>query len=233
MNTQLPLGLSWRDYATFDNFNIGDNAQLVSSLELADQQFTFVWGESGSGKSHLLQAVCQKAHEKIATQTSSEQLQPVYLPMQELLHMQPGILDGMESMNPVCIDDIQLLAGDSDWEAALFHLFNRTRDHGSRLIVSASAAPTQIDIQLPDLVTRLSWGVSYQLQSLSDDGKRIALQQRATQRGLQLPDDVVQFVLRRSLRDMNSLFELLDKLDVASLVEQRKLTIPFVKQYLD
>jgi len=99
--------------------------------------------------------------------------------------------------------------------------------------VSASAAPTQIDIQLPDLVTRLSWGVSYQLQSLSDDGKRIALQQRATQRGLQLPDDVVQFVLRRSLRDMNSLFELLDKLDVASLVEQRKLTIPFVKQYLD
>ena len=233
MNSQLPLGITWRDHATFNNFYVGNNPQLVSSLVLANEQFIYLWGEAGSGKSHLLQAVCQKAHERTSEQASPDHNRPVYLPMQELINLSPGVLEGMEDMNPVCIDDVQCIAGNKEWEIAFFHLFNRLRDQGIRLIISATAAPNQIGIQLPDLVTRLGWGAVYQLHSLNDEGKRIVLQQRATQRGLQLPDDVVQFVLRRSVRDMNSLFELLDKLDVASLAEQRKLTIPFVKQYLD
>jgi DnaA family protein len=164
---------------------------------------------------------------------ASSNTQPVYLPMQELLELQPAVFDGMETMNPVCIDDVQLLAGKKEWEEALFHLFNRVRDQGGRMIVSATAPPNQLRIQLPDLVTRLGWGTVYQVKPLNDEGKKVALQQRAKNRGLQFPDEVVEYVLRRSLRDMNSLFELLDKLDVASLIEQRKLTIPFVKQYLE
>lgn len=229
MVSQLPLGITWRDHATFNNFYVGQNAQLVSSLELANEQFIYLWGDTGSGKSHLLQAVCHQVSE----QNESQHFRPVYLPMQELVTMQPAILEGMEEMNPVCIDDVQLIAGKQEWETALFHLFNRLRDQGTRLIVSASVAPKQSGIQLPDLVTRLGWGAVYQLQPLNDEGKRIALQQRATQRSLQLPDEVAEFVLRRSARDMNSLFDLLDRLDIASLAEQRKLTIPFVKQYLD
>lgn len=228
MNSQLPLGIRWRDHATFNNFFVGNNAQLVSSLELATEQFIYIWGEPGSGKSHLLQAVCHKATDQV----SPSQHRPVYLPLQELVDISPGILDGMEDMNPVCIDDVHCIAGKEEWETGLFHLFNRLRDQGTRLIVSATAAPNQIGIQLPDLVTRFGWGAVYHLHSLNDEGKRIVLQQRATRRGLELPDDVVQYVLKRSVRDMNSLLELLDKLDVASLAEQRKLTIPFVKQFL-
>jgi DnaA family protein len=224
MNTQLPLGFTWRDQATFANFFNGENSQLVASLKSASEPLIFLWGEAGCGKSHLLQAVCQMA---------SSNTQPVYLPMQELLELQPAVFEGMETMNPVCIDDVQLLAGNKEWEEALFHLFNRVRDQGGRMIVSATAPPGQLAIQLPDLVTRLGWGTVYQVKPLNDEGKKVALQQRAKNRGLQLPDEVVEYVLRRSLRDMNSLFELLDKLDVASLVEQRKLTIPFVKQYLE
>ena len=223
MNTQLPLGITWRDQATFDNFYTGDNAQLIDSLSATSETLIYLWGEQGCGKSHLLQAVCQQA----------SQSTPVYLPMQELLGLQPAVLVGMEAMDPICIDDVQLIAGNKDWEEALFHLFNRVRDSGKRMIFSASAPPSQVGIQLPDLVTRLGWGAVYQVKPLNDEGKKVALQQRAQNRGLQLPDDVVEFVLRRSLRDMNSLFELFDRLDVASLVEQRRLTIPFVKQYLN
>ena len=229
MISQLPLAITWRDHATFNNFYTGNNALLVSSLLLASEQFIYIWGDSGSGKSHLLQAVCQKASE----QGQHDHNRPVYLPMQELVNLSPGVLEGMEGMNPVCIDDVQCIAGNKEWEAGLFHLFNRLRDQGIRLIISATAAPNQIGIQLPDLETRLGWGAVYQVHSLNDEGKRTVLQQRATQRGLQLPDEVVQYILKHSVRDMNSLFELLDKLDVASLAEQRKLTIPFVKQYLD
>ena len=223
MNTQLPLGITWRDQATFVNFYTGDNAQLVDSLLSGSESLIFLWGEEGCGKSHLLQAVCQM---------DGAETQPVYLPMQELLELQPAALEGMESMNPICVDDVQLIAGNREWEEALFHLFNRVREQNGTMIMSATGAPGNINIQLPDLVTRLGWGAVYQVKPLDDEGKKIALQQRARNRGLQLPGEVIEFVLRRSARDMNSLFQLLDRLDVASLVEQRKLTIPFVKQYL-
>jgi DnaA family protein len=223
MNTQLPLGITWRDQATFSNFITGENAQLVESLRATNEKLVFLWGEEGCGKSHLLQAVCNMPELNA---------QPVYLPMLELKNMQPAVLEGMEIMSPVCIDDVHLVAGNKEWEEAVFHLFNRVREQSGRMIVSASGSPANINIQLPDLVTRLGWGTVYQVKPLSDEGKKIALQQRAQYRGLQLPDEVVEFVLRRSSRDTNSLFQLLDRLDIASLVEQRKLTIPFVKQYL-
>lgn len=224
MNSQLPLGITWRNQATFSNFYTGSNNQLIESLMSLHEPLIFIWGDTGCGKSHLLQAVCQKA---------SDDKQPVFLPMSEMLDLHPAVLEGMEAMNPLCIDDVQLIAGKREWEEALFHLFNRVRDQGGQMIISATAPPGQLNIQLPDLVTRLGWGAVYQVHSLDDAGKRIALQQRATQRGLLLPDEVVEFVLKRSVRDMNSLFDLLDKLDVASLAEQRKLTIPFVKQYME
>lgn len=222
MNTQLPLAITWRDQATFANFHSAYNAQLVESLRAGNEQLTFLWGEEGCGKSHLLQAVCQDSGKDT----------PVYLPVDELLELQPAVLESMESMNPICIDDVQLVAGKKEWEEALFHLFNRVRDLAKRMIVSANAPPNNLNLQLPDLATRLGWGAVYQVKPLNDEGKKSVLQQRATNRGLQLPDEVIEFVLRRSVRDTNSLFELLDRLDVASLVEQRKLTIPFVKQYL-
>lgn len=223
MNTQLPLAITWRDQATFGNFYTGDNEQLVKTLQSVNEPLVYLWGEEGCGKTHLLQAVCQQPGN-----TS-----PVYLPMRELLELPPAVFDGMENMQPICIDDVQLIAGKQDWEEALFHLFNRVRDQGKQMIISATAPPNQINIQLPDLVTRLGWGTVYQVKPLTDEGKKSALQQRATNRGLQLPDEVIEFVLRRSPRDTNSLFKLLDRLDIASLVEQRKLTIPFVKQYLE
>ncbi len=234
---QLPLRFSWRDGLSFDNYFVEagadaaadkkGNAEVVHHVQRAAdgeadaERYLFVWGNASVGKSHLLQAACQQSaenHHAVA-----------YLPMMELAELGGEIFAGLEHMALVCIDDVQRIAGDAQWEEALFHLYNRMRDAGGILLLSADVAPSALKTTLPDLQSRLAWGPVLQLGELDDVGKIAALQLRAKGRGFDLPDEVAQFLIRRSARDMGSLFALLDRLDEASLVQQRKLTIPFVR----
>ncbi|MBQ0782397.1 MAG: DnaA regulatory inactivator Hda, partial [Thalassolituus oleivorans] len=112
---------------------------------------------------------------------------------------------------------------------AIFHLFNRIRDRQSHLLIAANANPQQLGIRLPDLTSRLSWGMVYQVGALADEEKVLALLLRAHRRGLNLTDDVARYILTRGPRDSQALFDLLERLDQASLTAQRKLTIPFIK----
>lgn len=229
MSVQLPLHIGLRDSATFANFYPADNAQVLAQLQqcaqLEGERFIFIHGAIGDGKSHLLQAACH---------TASESGQPVvYLPLRQRAQFSVEMLEGLEDMSLLCIDDLDAIAGDIEWEEAVFHLYNRVRDAGARLIVAASNHPSALAMQLPDLQSRLVWGLVYKLQPLNDEQLTAALQLRAKGRGLELPAEVVAYLLKRCARDMNSLFDLLEKLDRESLVAQRKLTIPFVRQFVD
>jgi len=223
---QLPLGLRLRDNASFANYHPGGNREVMQVVQRSaageGEQFIYLWGPSGIGKTHLLQAACRTAAERGAG--------CAYLPLRRFGEIPLAILDGLEDLALVCVDDIQCVAGRKDWETALFHLYNRLRDGGAHLIISADAGPAGVGIALPDLASRLAWGLVLQLVPLDDYSKRAALQLRAHARGFELPDSVARYLLRRSPRDMPALFELLDRLDQASLAAQRKLTIPFVKQ---
>ncbi|MCY1172809.1 DnaA regulatory inactivator Hda [compost metagenome] len=132
----------------------------------------------------------------------------------------------------MCIDEIDLIAGHPTWEEALFHLFNRLRDSGRKILLSASVAPRELPVKLPDLKSRLTLSLIFQLHALTDEEKLRALQLRASRRGLHLTDEVGRFILTRGARSMTFLFDLLDELDKASLQAQRKLTIPFLKETL-
>lgn len=225
---QLPLGVGLRDDATFANFLPRGNAALVAALRAqldADgESFIYLWGREGSGRSHLLQAACHAA--------SARDKRALYLPLDELGHFPPHMLEGVERVDLVVIDDLDAVVGRKRWEEALFHGFNRLRDAGKRLVIAAPAAPRQLDIHLPDLASRLTWGMTFQLQNLNDDGRFEALQLRARVRGMQLPDEVTRYILHRGPRRLGELFAALERLDRASLSAQRKLTIPFVKQAL-
>ena len=221
---QLPLGIGLKDSATFDNFYPAGNEIALQSLQQGNDRMVYLWGPAGSGKSHLLQAACHA--------TAAEGLSPVYLPLQELITFSPELLQGLEQQALIAIDDIQVITGLAEWEEALFHLYNRVRDRGRRLVVSASVAPAGLALTLPDLTSRLGWGPVFQLASLSDTDKRAALQLRARRRGLDMSNDVADYLLRRCPRDMDSLFNLLNRLDQASLAAQRRLTIPFVRDLL-
>ena len=228
---QLPLSIQLRDDAAFANFYSGQNETLVNLLDMdksvpgvASEQFIYLYGPPGVGCSHLLQAACH--------QVDRRRSRSIYLPMKELVDYSPQLLEGIERLQLVCLDDIGAVAGVQEWEEALFDLYNRLRDCRTRFLVAGHNLPKALNIQLPDLVSRLSWGLVFQVHPLNDQGKVAALKLRAHYRGFDLSDEVARFIIHRGSRDMAKLFGLLHKLDSASLRAKRKLTIPFVKEVL-
>ncbi|MBZ0330474.1 DnaA regulatory inactivator Hda [Halomonas sp. ANAO-440] len=225
---QLPLGVSLRDDATFDSFLPGANATLLETLthqlDENGEPFVYLWGATGTGRTHLLQAACHAA--------SSRDLRALYLPLEELGHFPPLMLEEVERLDLIAIDDLDAVVGRKRWEEGLFHAFNRLRDAGKHLLMASAVSPRQLPVKLPDLASRLTWGVTFHLQGLDDTERLQALQLRARVRGMQLPDEVARYILHRGPRGLGELCEALAVLDQASLTAQRKLTIPFVKQAL-
>lgn len=224
---QLPLDIRLDGASRLDQFVAGPNAACVAFLQrLADhfpEPLTYLDGETGSGKTHLLQGVCGAAHRRGSLSA--------YVPLAETGHATAGLLEGLERFSLVCIDDVDRLP--EPCEADLFRLVNRLREAGGRLLVSARVPVTALPIRLPDLRSRLSWGPSFTLQPLDDDDKLAVLQQRARLRGFELPEETGRYLLRRCERSLPYLTGLLDRLDRASLAAQRRVTVPFARQMLD
>ena len=227
MLRQFPLRLSRERQRTFRNFIVGRNARALQAIEALCVSDTadslYLWGES-CGKTHLLLAALD-AVEKHGGEA-------VYLPMREIVALAPACLDGFIAVDLVCIDDIDQIAGNRAWEEALFHLYNRTRDHDGRLLLSGHASLPRLGIQLPDLQSRLSWGASYRIHSLDDEGRRELLLQLSRERGMEMGGDAVDYLLKRYSRDIKALVALMDELDKRSLSAKQKLTIPFLRQSL-
>ncbi|MCP4594892.1 DnaA regulatory inactivator Hda [Neptuniibacter sp.] len=223
---QIPLSISLRDDARFENYYSQGNELVCASLSSASQgtgeQFIFLWGQLGVGCTHLLQASCHAAEPYGRS--------AAYLPLDELKHLGGGILEGIEFLDLVCLDNVGSVVGDRQWEEALFHFFNRIREQGNTLIIAASESPRNLGVVLPDLASRLSWGIVFQVQSLDDETKLKAIRMRASARGMDFSDDVARYLLHHASRDMNDLATLLDTLDQASLSAKRKVTIPFIKE---
>lgn len=226
---QLPLPIQLNASQGFDNFVSADDAFLLETLKQfasgKGESLVYLWGVKASGKTHLLHAICQQA--------SNNQLSVSYLPLAELINYPVDVLDGQQEFDMVCIDDLQCIIEKSDWQQAVFNLFNRIREKKGRLIFTAEASPKSIGFELQDLVSRLEWGLVFHLQPLDDEHKIKALQMRAHLKGLELTDEIATYVLKRFTRDMNALFEVLDKLDEASLIKQRKITIPFIREVFE
>ncbi|HIL92182.1 MAG TPA: DnaA regulatory inactivator Hda [Cycloclasticus sp.] len=224
MHPQLPLPFNLQDNFTFNNFISSENQLIISALKNAEEPFVFLWGDSGTGKTHLLQALCQEQTEHGKT--------AVYLPLKELIIMSAQLLDGMDKLDLVCLDDIELISEKSDWEEAVFNLFNQVKHAGGRLIVSSKSSPQHATIRLNDLKSRLNSGLPLNLAPLSDANTILALQTQARKLGLELNQDTANYLITHFPRDLSSLWEILNALDKASLSAQRKLTVPFLKTTL-
>jgi DnaA family protein len=228
MNQQLALAIQLNYQANLNNFCWGENTLLQQQLEQSihgdGEKIIYLWGGPGYGKSHLLQGCCQ---------TWKDHSRSMYLPLDILKEWGPESIEGLENQALLAIDNIDAIAADSQWEEALFHLYNQVRDNGETiLLISSQYAPSASPIRLPDLRSRLSWGLVMQIKELSDDLKMITLQQQANKRGFHLPESVAFFLINRCARNMHDLQKVLNVLDDASLAAQRKITVPFVKSIL-
>jgi len=227
---QLALQLFNAFEQNFANFYPEQNEQVITCLRklcapnpLHNQ--IYIWGTNQSGCSHLLQATCiECANHKLST---------IYLPLQQIINFDPTLLQNLEQYDLICIDDLHLLGEQNLWQEELFHLFNRAVSNNSRLLFAANCNVRNLNLQLADLTSRLNLSLVFQIKSLSDTNKIKALQLHAKQLGLQLNDEIGQFIIRHYSRNMTHLVKLLIKLDKISLQEQRKLTIPLVKKAIN
>jgi DnaA family protein len=228
---QLPLMVQLPDDETFESYRGSINSSVVSQLKSFINQDNesphgfYIFGGPSVGKSHLLHACTSFA----AQQGKSS----VCLSCAELTGLSEEVLDGLEKIDFICLDDVHLIAGNTRWQQAIFDLYNRVLEQNNYIVISGNESVQRLTIDLPDLVSRLAWGLTEQIKSLDDFEKTSTLQYRAAQRGLYLSDEAAKFLVNRLSRDMGSFIKALDILDKASIQEQRKLTIPFIKDVLD
>jgi DnaA family protein len=220
---QLPLSVRLQDRAVFATFVPGANQQGVAAaraMAAGEVSLLYLHGTVGAGRSHLLQAICA------AVPGAG------YFPLAGLSGLGDDVLDGIGRLPLVALDDLDAVAGRQEWEQRLFGLYNECRSNGTRLAVSAAAPAGDLHLTLPDLASRLAAMPHYALRPLDEPQQREALRLRAAQRGIELPSETLLYLQRRFTRDMGRLNRLLDQLDLASLEEQRRLTLPFARRVL-
>ncbi len=225
---QLALGVQLGVALRFGTFATGDNGEAVAALRrLADgdsQAPVWIYGPVGAGKSHLLQAACARLGDAGGASA--------WLPLAQIRADGPALLDGFERLDLVALDDLEAIAGDAAFESALFKLYNGLAEQGGRLAIAAAGSPIATPIRLPDLASRLAACEVYLLEPLAESAQPAALRRRAERRGLELPDETLSFLTRRAPRDFATLCRMLDALDSESLAAQRRLTVPFVRDWL-
>jgi len=217
---QLALDFASPPAPTLDNFVPGRNAELVVSLRrLAtggpQESIFYLWGESGSGRTHLLKATVSELHRAGASAAYFE------------CGLKKGSWGGLERMDCVALDDVDQL--DEEAQEAAFHLFNALRERGGALLASGAAPPVQLTLR-DDLVTRLGWGLVYRVHGLIDSEKVRALIDHAAACGFPLLPEVGEYLLAHVRRDMPSLLAVVDALDRYSRETKRPVTMTLVRE---
>ncbi len=239
MIAQLPLVLRWPRRQRFEHFHAGENAPAIAAVrELALEPgapWVYLHGVAGSGRSHLLMAACQTATANIGPAITAV---PPTVPRRAQYLSLAGLADpatalrGIAGGELLALDDLEAVAGNADAEHALFDLYNRAHAEGHALLFAAAAAPNQLGLSLPDLRSRLAACTQFALHPLDDEQRRSVLRTQARARGIELDDSVLDWLFARYVRDLGALLDLLDRLDQASLAAQRRITVPFLRDFL-
>lgn len=227
MAKQLLLNIKLDDQARFENFYATENALAFHTLKRfsnMSENFLYLWGNNGVGKTHLLQACChayQRQHQPM-----------IYIPLKYHTKFSPNILKGLEQTDLICLDDIDTVSTDKTWAESLFHCYNTLQQCGKKLIISAVQPPKHLSCVLADLKSRYMQGLTLTLSELTDIEKMQVVKMRVKNRGLVIHDDALAFLMNHYPRNLKTLFHALNRLEEASLIQQRRITIPFIKKWL-
>ena len=210
-----------------DNFFPAGNEEVFAAFNgwlngYTDKSVLFLHGVAGSGRSHLLQAACCFVSEK--------ERPSIYVPAGEP-DISGEFISQLDPESTVCIDDLDQVVGDVHWEEAVLEVHERLLSSNGRLLLAALQPPRALGLTLPDLATRLAAGGVYRIRPLTERELPRAMQLRARRRGLELPDEVVEYLLRRVPRNSEAIFDLLDRVDEAAFAKKRRLTVPFIREF--
>ncbi|WP_196492420.1 DnaA regulatory inactivator Hda [Psychrosphaera haliotis] len=227
---QLLLPVTYNSTQTFSSFveSEGLAGLVVKELRNAieSEEFTahYLAGQHGVGCTHLLNAACHFADEIGKTS--------ILLPLEQVLAAEPGLIDGLDSVDVVCIDNIHLVSENDAWQTALFNLFNALLQNKATVIFAGHDIPINLNLTLPDLGSRLQWCTLYQLPELTEALKIEALIQHAHLMEFEVTEEVAKFIINRLPRNMIFLMQALDTMARQSVAMKRVVTVPFVKEVL-
>jgi DnaA family protein len=214
---QIPLPLAGPAVPSFDSFLPGANAAVVEHLRslVMPGAPVYLWGPSGSGKSHLLQALSHAVQQR-------GQRAVTFLPLHDNA-VQPdwalAVIDDCESLDDAA-------------QADAFRLFVDAAETGTQIVAAGRVPPVDLPLR-EDLRTRLGWGPVFALQPLTEEPSRAVMRREADRRGIFLSDEVMDHLLTRFARDLKHLMLLLDRLDDFALARSRNVTVPLIRQMLD
>ncbi len=166
----------------------GHVVDAVRQLHAGLMNRFYIYGGAGSGKSHLLSAICDSYLEigKSAIKVS----------LLELLDAPIEAITSLERYDLVALDDIESISGVPHWQKAVFHLINYNNEVGGQLVFSSRVAPIELRLELPDLQSRLTQAVSVKLPNGSLYADRQALiVSTMTRRGLQFDPQILDYLL--------------------------------------
>jgi DnaA family protein len=223
---QLILDLRPDRSPTLENFVPGSNAELLESLERLAAPHSeqtpaahlYLWGDIGSGRSHLLRATAGRA--------LAQGRPACFLKAEEITGNLPEDENAL-----LAIDDVERLSPDA--QIALFNAFNRSKAHAQSLLLSGSAAPRGLAPRLrEDLRTRIGQSLIFEVRPLDDATRAAILNSLAARRGMRLAGEVSGFLLTHARRDPPGMAAALDALDAASLEYKRPITLPLLRQLM-
>ena len=226
---QIPFEFGNFQKIDFTSFIEGENQDLLDFLITVTKKkkndCLYIWGSQGTGKTHLLQAACKQADDMNS--------QVTYIPLKQHEEFDSEIFNGLGKLDLICVDDLEFISGNLEWQQRLTLLYNEIRDNNNSIIISSTSSPKNIKIELDDLKSRLVWGQVHKIKPPNDELKIEILKRKASERSFELSESVAEFLIHRTDRDLNSLIKILDVIDHSSLAAKRKVTIPFVKKLID
>ena len=226
---QIPFEFGNFQKIDFTSFIEGENQDLLDFLNTMTKKkkndCLYIWGSQGTGKTHILQAAGKQADDMNS--------QVTYIPLKQYEEFDSEIFNGLGKLDLICVDDLEFISGNLEWQQRLTLLYNEIRDNNNSIIISSTSSPKNIKIELDDLKSRLVWGQVYKINPPNDELKIEILKRKASERSFELSKSVAEFLIHRTDRDLNSLIKILDVIDHSSLAAKRKVTIPFVKKLID
>ena len=223
---QLTFPWNKENKSSFDSFYTTKlNKQLLFLLkDEALKEDLLIYGAKDSGKTYLLQALCN--------QFNNQGKSSFFLPMRQAIELSVDILDSLENIELVCIDGIESLVGNKAWEIGLFNLINRSFNSNNRLIFTSAKNIDGMNFELKDLDSRLRKIQSHELHSLADDDILYALKHIANLRCIELGSKEAQYLLTYADRNISDLVKILESLDQLSMEMKRRITIPLIKEVI-
>ncbi len=227
---QLSLNIKLDDSASLDKFiSCESNKNAIDLLKGTLEKDSvsnlfYIWGEEGVGKSYIMQAL-----NKELTHLNN---QTFHLSLNDERINSPDIFKNLGSLDAILIEKIELLKKTENWEAQLFLLINEALSSETKIYISSNVVSKDLDIDLKDLKSRLSYFTAIHIPEITQEEKIQALYQSSERRGIKLDKKTIDFILNHTSRSLSDLLRLLDEIDLFSLKKKKKVTPNLIRELL-